>query len=61
MKTFDDVRRQMKKEIVPHRNGTGPKNRYSENRLNAMARTVELKYGSSAARELHKEMTSKRR
>ena len=58
---YEQIRRTMKREIKPHRDGTAPKNAFSTNRLNALANTAELKYGSSAAKELHKEFTSKRK
>ena len=54
---YEEARRLMKKEIVKHKNGTGPKNRWSLNRMNAIGGAVK---SNGAQRELAKEFTSKR-
>ena len=38
---YEEARRLMKKEVVPHPSGTAPKNRYSLNRMNAIANAVK--------------------
>ena len=58
---YEEIRSRMKKEVKPHRDGAAPKNQYSVNRLNAFVEAARKNFGSKAASELHKEMTSRRR
>jgi len=58
---YEQIKKTMRREVRPLRDGTAPKNRFSQNRLESLANTARLKYGDKAARELHKEMTSKQR
>ena len=53
----EEARTLMKREVVKHKQGTGPANRWSLNRLNSIAGSVKDK---SAQKELAKEFTSKR-
>jgi len=55
---YEEARRLMKREVIPHRTGTGPKNRWSLNRMNGIASAVK---DNRAQRELAKEFTSKQR
>lgn len=58
---YEEIRSRMKREVIKHGEGTGPRGRYSQNRLNALAVRAQKKFGDKAAIELGKEFTSKRR
>ena len=55
---YEEARRLMRREIIPHKTGTAPKNRESLNRMNEVARSVK---DPQAQKELAREFTSKRR
>jgi hypothetical protein len=56
---YEQAKELGKRETKNVGKGKGPKSAHSVNRLNAIANTVAIKYGDKAAKEFHKEMTSR--